>query len=106
MITKIYEHLRAHGAVSSASEFSRNYLGRERTYMNTVTHQGFNPSAGVVAYLAATLRTRGHTDLADRATAWLLTPRERHERRVVESDRARGSTGHSCGPVESVDRSE
>lgn len=59
MIENVYEELKQLGAVRSVDQFSREWLGMERSYMRVMKAKGRKPSAKVIATCAARLRSHG-----------------------------------------------
>ncbi len=59
MIENVYEELRRLGAVRSVDQFSREWLGMERSYMRVMKAKGRKPSAKVIATCAARLKSHG-----------------------------------------------
>ncbi len=57
MIETIYEELRKLGAVRNRDDFSRNWLGMEKSYMRVMRAKHREPSAKAVATCAARLKT-------------------------------------------------
>ncbi|MEK4034882.1 DUF6626 family protein [Methylocystis sp. IM3] len=59
MIEYVYAELKKLGAVRSSDEFSRNWLGMEKSYLRTMKAKHRKPSARVLANVAAKLKGNG-----------------------------------------------
>jgi hypothetical protein len=56
VISEVFELLQQIGAVSSESEFSRDWLARSECYMRTLRFKQANPSVGTLAICASKLQ--------------------------------------------------
>ena len=71
VLNEVFELLQQIGAVSSESEFSRDWLARSECYMRTLRFKQANPSVGTLAICASKLQhyasfmtaTERHTQL-------------------------------------------
>ena len=59
IINQIFELMLTIGAVTSESEFSRDWLGRSECYLRTVRFNGTKPSVGSLAICASKLQHYG-----------------------------------------------
>lgn len=59
MIEYVYAELKKLGAVKTSDEFSRNWLGMEKSYLRTMKAKRRRPSARVLANVAAKLKGSG-----------------------------------------------
>ena len=59
VLNDVFELLQQIGAVSSESEFSKDWLGRSECYLRTLRFKGANPSVGSVAICASKLQHYG-----------------------------------------------
>lgn len=59
MIERIFEELKSSGLVSTGSQFSREYLGVEESYMRGLRNKSRQPSAKVLARCARRLKETG-----------------------------------------------
>lgn len=59
MIEYVYMELKKLGAVKSSDEFSRVWLGMEKSYLRTMKAKHRRPSARVLANVAAKLKGNG-----------------------------------------------
>ena len=56
VLNEVFELLQQIGAVSSESEFSRDWLARSECYMRTLRFKQANPSVGTLAICASKLQ--------------------------------------------------
>ena len=56
ILNEVFELLQRIGAVSSESEFSRDWLARSECYMRTLRFKQANPSVGTLAICASKLQ--------------------------------------------------
>ena len=56
VISEVFELLQQIGAVSSESEFSRDWLARSECYMRSLRFKQANPSVGTLAICASKLQ--------------------------------------------------
>lgn len=59
MIEDVYMELKRLGAVKSSNEFSKYWLGMEKSYLRTMKAKHRKPSARVLAYIAVKLKEDG-----------------------------------------------
>lgn len=76
VLNEVFELLQQIGAVSSESEFSRDWLARSECYMRTLRFKQANPSVGTLAICASKLQhyasfmtlKNSHNELSQRFT--------------------------------------
>ena len=71
VLNDVFELLQQIGAVSSESEFSRDWLARSECYMRTLRFKQANPSVGILAICASKLQHYGRCMTATDAHAKL-----------------------------------
>ena len=71
VLNDVFELLQQIGAVSSESEFSRDWLARSECYMRTLRFKQANPSVGTLAICASKLQHYGRCMTATEAQTQL-----------------------------------
>ena len=66
LIEDLYKELKEMGFVQSATEFSQNWLGKERSYYNVLLSKRRLPSADAISFCASRLRSEAQTRSYDR----------------------------------------
>ncbi len=66
MIEDLYKELKQMGVVQSATEFSQNWLGKERSYYNVLLSKRRLPSADAISFCASRLRSEAQSRSYDR----------------------------------------
>ena len=67
VLNEVFELLQQIGAVSSESEFSRDWLTRSECYMRTLRFKQATPSVGTLAICASKLQHYGRCMMATKA---------------------------------------
>ena len=65
MIQDLYKELKELGVVQSATEFSQNWLGKERSYYHVLLSKRRSPSADAISFCASRLRSEAQSRSAD-----------------------------------------
>ena len=65
MIEDLYKELKELGVVQSATEFSQNWLGKERSYYNVLLSKRRPPSADAISFCASRLRSEAQSRSCD-----------------------------------------
>ena len=73
VLNDVFELLKQIGAVSSESEFSRDWLARSECYMRTLRFKQANPSVGTLAICASKLYYYGRCMTATERHTQLTT---------------------------------
>ena len=71
VLNEVYDLLKKIGAVSSESEFSRDWLCRSECYVRTLRFKRVKPSVGTLAICASKLQHYGHCMTATEAQTQL-----------------------------------
>lgn len=71
VLKQVYGFLKEIGAVSSESEFSRDWLGRSECYLRSVRFNGTEPSISTVALCASKLQHYGERMLNTEQHRWM-----------------------------------
>jgi hypothetical protein len=66
LIEDLYKELKQMGVVQSATEFSQNWLGKERSYYNVLLSKRRLPSADAISFCASRLRSEAQSRSYDR----------------------------------------
>ncbi|OEJ64942.1 DUF6626 family protein [Magnetovibrio blakemorei] len=62
---QVFEFLRLNRLISNRADFSRNYLGRSRSYLNTIQYSGHLPSTDAMTVLSERLEWLVGTDITE-----------------------------------------
>lgn len=71
MIEDLYKELKELGVVQSATEFSQNWLGKEKSYYNVLLSKRRLPSADAISFCASRLRSEAQSSTFDQHSSEL-----------------------------------